>query len=215
METQTLIDTLAVGLRPVSRRAVGVRLATGAAGGSAAALVLVALWLGFRPDLPAAILGGPFWMKWGYTIWLGVAALAVTRVLVRPDTGTPSREAVATAVVPVVLLAAVAVYQWVTTPMPGQAVLWFGFSWQVCAVRIFLVSLPIFAGLVWAIQGLAPVRLRLAGLAAGGAAGGLGAAVYALHCPEVSACFVLVWYSLGIVSTALLGALTGPRLLRW
>ena len=34
-------------------------------------------------------------------------------------------------------------------------------------------------------------------------------------CPEASAIFVLTWYTLGIGLAAGLGALLGPRLLRW
>ncbi|MBL7372919.1 DUF1109 family protein, partial [Escherichia coli] len=41
------------------------------------------------------------------------------------------------------------------------------------------------------------------------------ATVYCIHCPEVSAIFVLTWYSLGILLAASIGALLGPRLLRW
>ena len=46
-------------------------------------------------------------------------------------------------------------------------------------------------------------------------AGGFGALVYCLHCPEVGAPFVALWYSLGIVLPSAVGALVGPRLLRW
>ena len=42
-------------------------------------------------------------------------------------------------------------------------------------------------------------RTRAAGAAAGLAAGAFAATVYCLHCPEVSAIFVLTWYSLGIL----------------
>ena len=46
-------------------------------------------------------------------------------------------------------------------------------------------------------------------------AGGAGAAVYALHCPELDAPFLAVWYVLGILMPVAAGALLGPRLLRW
>jgi hypothetical protein len=46
-------------------------------------------------------------------------------------------------------------------------------------------------------------------------AGGAGAAVYALHCPESGAPFVAIWYSMGILLACGLGALLGPRVLRW
>jgi len=46
-------------------------------------------------------------------------------------------------------------------------------------------------------------------------AGGVGASVYGLHCPEMTAAFVVTWYSLGVAACAAVGALLGPRLLRW
>ena len=54
-----------------------------------------------------------------------------------------------------------------------------------------------------------------AGAAAGLAAGAFAATVYCIHCPEVSAIFVLTWYSLGMLLAAFLGMIVGPRLLRW
>ncbi|MFX4982815.1 NrsF family protein, partial [Acinetobacter baumannii] len=34
-------------------------------------------------------------------------------------------------------------------------------------------------------------------------------------CAEATALFVISWYTLGIAASAALGALAGPRLLRW
>ncbi len=78
-----------------------------------------------------------------------------------------------------------------------------------------VLSLPALAGALWAVRGLVPTQLRAAGFNAGLMAGALGAMGYALVCPEVSATFVAVWYSLGILLTGLLGTFLGPRLLRW
>ena len=66
-----------------------------------------------------------------------------------------------------------------------------------------------------ALRELAPTRLRLAGAAAGALAGGAGAAVYALHCPEFGAPFLAVWYVLGMALPVAVGAWLGPRVLRW
>jgi hypothetical protein len=93
--------------------------------------------------------------------------------------------------------------------------MWLGQSWRVCSSLVFLLSIPIFGGLLWSFRRLAPSRLRAAGATAGLAAGAWGATLYCLHCPEVSAIFVLTWYTLGIGLAALLGAIVGPRLLRW
>jgi hypothetical protein len=46
-------------------------------------------------------------------------------------------------------------------------------------------------------------------------AGALGALAYVLHCPELEAPFLAVWYLLGMLIPAGVGALVGPRVLRW
>jgi hypothetical protein len=74
---------------------------------------------------------------------------------------------------------------------------------------------PAFVAVLWAMKGLAPTRLRLAGAGAGLLAGALGALVYTLHCPELAAPFLGVWYVLGILIPAAFGAVVGPRVLRW
>ena len=51
--------------------------------------------------------------------------------------------------------------------------------------------------------------------AAGRLAGGVGALVYTLHCPELEAPFLGVWYVIGMAIPAVIGAALGPRLLRW
>jgi hypothetical protein len=78
-----------------------------------------------------------------------------------------------------------------------------------------MISLPLFMATLWAMRGLAPTRLALAGASAGLLAGSLGTLVYALHCPESGAPFIAVWYVLGIAIPTLTGAILGPRVLRW
>jgi hypothetical protein len=46
-------------------------------------------------------------------------------------------------------------------------------------------------------------------------AGAVGALVYTLHCPELGAPFLGIWYVLGMLAPALLGAALGPRILNW
>jgi hypothetical protein len=52
-------------------------------------------------------------------------------------------------------------------------------------------------------------------MAAGLLAGGMGAALYAMHCPDDSPLFVATWYGLAIAVVATLGAVLGSRVLRW
>jgi hypothetical protein len=62
---------------------------------------------------------------------------------------------------------------------------------------------------------MAPTRLGLSGAASGLLAGAMGAAVYALHCPEMEPVFLGAWYLLGMLVPAGLGALVGRWMLRW
>lgn len=213
MRTEELVAALAGDVRPVPRRAVPRRIGLGLAGGGAVTFTIMAFWLGLRPDLGAAVLGFAFWVKWGYTIAVGTIALLATMRLARPE--AEQARALRWLAVPVAALAAVAIVQ-VLSAAPGDwAALWQGRSWRVCAFKVATLSLPILAGLIVAFRAFAPTRLRLTGAAAGLAAGAWGATLYGLHCPEVSALFVLVWYSLGIAAAAGIGALVGPWLLRW
>ena len=90
-----------------------------------------------------------------------------------------------------------------------------GRSANVCAFLIALISLPLFAGVFWALRQLAPIRLTRAGAAAGLLAGATGATIYAFHCTESAAPFVAIWYTAGIALTTLIGAALGRWVLRW
>lgn len=213
MNTDQLISSLTSDVRRVPRRAHAQRIGAGIAGGAVVTLVLVAALLGIRPDLHVAMHGFAFWMKWAYTISLSVVALALTAQLARPDGGR--MRWLWLAAIPVFLLACVGVVELIRTPPAEWLAMWLGHSWMVCPWLVLALAMPIFIGLLWSFRRLAPTRLRAAGAAAGLAAGAFAATVYCLHCPEVSAIFVLTWYSLGILLAASIGALVGPRLLRW
>ena len=58
---------------------------------------------------------------------------------------------------------------------------------RICPWLVLMLSMPIFGGLLWSFRRLAPTRLR----AAEAAAGAWATTLYCLHCPEVSAVFVL------------------------
>ena len=98
---------------------------------------------------------------------------------------------------------------------PQRAQLFFGETWTSCPLLVALLSAPVFVASFWAMRGLAPTRLGLAGAAAGLLSGAIGALVYCLHCPEMAAPFLGLWYLIGMLIPTALGALIGPRLLRW
>jgi len=90
-----------------------------------------------------------------------------------------------------------------------------GNTWRTCPINIAVLSIPAFVTVFWAMRGLAPTRLRLAGAASGLLAGSMATLAYSLHCPEMSVAFWAVWYVLGMLVPMAIGALLGPRLLRW
>lgn len=213
METEDLILRLAREVKPVRARAVEMRLLGSVAAGAAVAFGALCLTLGAPADLPAAVASFPFWMKAAYTASIAAAAIVIAADLARPDS-RPKRW-YALLIAPIFLLAILASAQLATSPAAEWPELFLGVSASKCSIRILGFSTPVFLGLIWAFRRFAPTRLRAAGAAAGLAAGAVGAAIYALHCREASASFVLSWYTLGILLPALAGALIGPRLLRW
>jgi len=213
MDTDTLIRSLSADVPAVPRHAIGRRIALGFGLGAAAALAVIVAWLGFRPDIGGAMRGYSFWMKWIYTASLGLIAIVATIRLARPDPA-PLRWLWLLAV-PVVLLAIVGIVEMMLAPVDQWLAMWLGHSWKQCPWIVLRLSVPIFVGLLWSYRRMAPTRLRAAGAVAGLAAGACAATLYCLHCPEVSAIFVLTWYTLGIGLAAAIGALLGPRLLRW
>lgn len=213
MKTEELIAALAADTAPMPRGWVARRLALGLGAGALVTLALVATGIGLRVDLPDAVHGFPFWMKWTYTISLAVAASVAVARLARPEPIDLRR--FWPVGVPFLLLAGVALLELAHRPTSEWLAMWLGKTWTKCPWLVLALSAPIFAGLLWAFRRLAPTRLRAAGAAAGLAAGAWGATLYCLHCPETSALFVLTWYTLGMALAAAIGALVGPRLMRW
>jgi hypothetical protein len=211
--TEQLIQSLARKVRPVSRYTVARRIAVGVICGALISAALVVTLLHIRSDLPRAAHGFSFWMKWAYAGSLGSVALAATIRLARP-TGTSLRSLWALGI-PALLLTGIGIGELAHTPAQHWLAMWLGESWEICPWLVLMLSLPIFAGLLWSFRALAPVRLRAAGATAGLTAGAWAATIYCLHCPESSAIFVLTWYTLGILLASALGALLGPKFLRW
>ncbi len=88
------------------------------------------------------------------------------------------------------------------------------FSWR-CTLSIVLMAAPLLAALLWAQSKGAPDQPVGAGALAGLAATGLAASIYALHCTDDSALFVLLWYVLAGALAAAAGALAARRALAW
>jgi len=211
MKTSDLIAALSQGAGPAPRAVAARRLLPASLAGVLIAAAAALMVIG---PAPAATLGSTaLWTKLGYTAALALSAAWLAARLARP--AAPAALAWRLVVAVVVAMGVFGLAALVAT-QPGERLNYLlGYSSLECPWNVLALSLPALAALLWAVRGLAPVRPRAAGMAAGLLAGSLGAFGYALACPEVSIAFVAAWYSLGIALTAALGALLGPWALHW
>ena len=211
MTTDGLIEMLARGAGPAPRHRVPTRVGAALLGGLAASAVLALIAIG---PLPLAVFATPApWMKLAYTGALAMAAGLLAAQFARPV--PRSRGAAGAMLAVLAVMTALAAASLIATPAEERASALLGQTWWSCPWTLCALSVPALGAVFLAVRGLAPTRLRAAGFACGLAAGAVGAIGYSLACPESSAAFVAVWYTLGIGLTGLLGALLGPRLLRW
>jgi hypothetical protein len=213
MRTDELVTFLASGVEAVNSRALVRRYLLAVALGAVAAILLTAALLGLRPSLINDLAVPMFWAKELFCIALAGGGVLVVKRLARP--GAKLGLTPLGIILPVFALWLLASFVLYTADPGTRAELVFGRTASVCPFLIAVISAPLFIAFIWSSRGLAPTRLRLAGAAAGFAAGAVGALVYSLHCPELAAPFVGIWYLLGILMPTIVGALLGPRLLRW
>lgn len=213
MKTDQLIEMLSRDPEPVRPGAVARRHATALGWGLAGSALLMAVFLGVRPDLAQASALPMFWVKLALPlVLLAVGVIGASR-LSRPGVALGHvAKVIPIPVVGVWLLAAAALAAAVPTERLAMVL---GETWNTCPFNIALLSLPFFIGTFWALRGLAPTRPVAAGALGGLMAGSAGALVYCLHCPEMSPAFIGTWYLLGIAIPVAAGAIAGPRLLRW
>ncbi len=213
MKTDDLISMLASDAGTVEPRVWQQRYGLALGAGVIASVILMTMLLDLRPDFSEATRLPMFWVKFAFPATLAAGALfAVVRLsLPGMQLGYVS-SALAAPVLVIWLLGAIAL----TGAEPDErSAMIFGQTWQYCPVYVTILSMPTFVLLMGVMKTLAPTRLVLAGAAAGLLAGALGALVYALHCPEMDAPFLGVWYLLGMLIPTALGALIGPRWLKW
>ena len=213
MKTDDLIAMLATGVTPVDPQVSGKRFQLALGWGTLGAVALMLLGFGLNTLLPQAAAQPMFWVKLGFPAALAAAGLVLTVRLSHP--GMRPGAAVFAVIAPVLGMALLALQAWTEAAPQDQPPLVLGTTWQSCSLSIALVSAPVFAGVFWAMKGLAPTRLALAGASAGLLAGAVGTFVYAFHCQEIAAPFLLVWYGIGMLIPTGIGAWLGPKLLRW
>jgi len=213
MKTDELVTMLAAGAGPVEPGATSRRYALALLWGVFGTTLLMALGLGVRPDMAAAVRLPMFWMKLAFPACLAVGALYAAVRLSQP--GVRLGRVPAALAAPVLAMWLLAAFVLARAAADAREELIFGDTWSVCPLLVALLSLPLFVAALWAMKGLAPTRLALAGVAAGLLAGSVAALIYALHCQEMQAPFLALWYLLGMLIPAAAGAVIGPLLLRW
>lgn len=211
MKTDKLIRLLATGAGPAPDGAVRRRVSTALLAGVAASATACLSTLGLNPALAA--MGPALVVKLLYVLGvLGAAGWWLSRLARPAASGRWAAVALAGVVAAMTVWTALVL---IDAPTGGRAAMLLGQSWVSCPWRVAALALPAMALAVWALRGLAPTRSRLAGFVAGLVGGAAGALAYALFCSEVSPAFVLLWYSLGMLVPAGVGAWLGPRLLLW
>lgn len=212
MKTDELVDALVADLdasSPRLNRAIILAFSVGA-------LVIAALFIrfvGLRADIANVYATLRFLTKFVVTLGLALPALGLTVRLARPE-AEPDKKLLLLAIAPAILFLAVALELHATSPGSWWTRL-AGVNARYCVTLIpALAALPL-ACLLYALRRAAPSDCQLAGLLAGLAAGGVGAAIYATHCMDDSPLFLATWYPIGVGVVALAGAWLGPRVLDW
>ena len=213
MKTDDLVALLAADTVPAPRRAASRRIAIALLVGLPLAALIMHVEYGVRRDLVQAMFWPMFWVKLLVPGAIAVAGFVALQRLARP--GVRLRLGWLGLLLPVLLLWALAVVSYLLAPESQRPGMVWGQTWRTCAMNIGIISVPIFAAAMVALKSLAPTQPALAGACAGALAGAAAAAVYALHCPELAAPFLAIWYVIGMALPAIAGALLGPRLLRW
>jgi hypothetical protein len=220
VKTADLIDVLAQDA-PVRWRLPSL-LAVAFAVGAVIAAVIFMFGVGMRPDLSVAshTMRVQFKFLFALTLLSGAAG-AVTQVG-RPEFGRSGLGHASAlgpwpfvlAVAPVLLVVAV-VAELIAMPARSWMPRMIGQNAIFCLTIIPALALAPLAALLLALKESAPARPGLAGAAAGLAAGGIAAILYASHCPDDSPLFVAAWYSTAIAVVVAVGGFAGPRLLKW
>ena len=213
MKTDELIDMLGTNIEPVKGGQLRNTLLFALAVGAGAALCLMLAIFG----MPAEVLGGGYFgfMLLSLAFTLGLVGAGASFLIRAARPGKPGRRPLfVIGLLFLGVLSAGIVALVVTHPAAWSGMI-FGPQWAACLICVPLFAIAPFAALVWALRREAPTNLTWTGAITGLVAGALGAAIFAFHHPAGSIPFIALWFGGPIVLCALVGAIVGPRLLRW
>jgi hypothetical protein len=212
MDSDQLIRTL-VADNAHRARPVGFVLALALLSAAPVSVAMFFAALGVRPDVMTAMHNPFFDLKFAVTLALALSALTVSLHLSRPEASL--RGWAWLLLIPAgLLVGGIASEMMLPQRLPMMTRL-VGNNAPVCMTAIPLMSLPLLAAALIGLRHGAPTRPAVAGAIAGVLSAGLAATLYASHCTDDSPLFVATWYTIATAMVAAIGALAGPRVLRF
>jgi len=214
MKTDRLIDMLSTNLEPIKEGRLKKTLVWALVVGGAAAFCLMLTTVGLRIGVTDGFRPGYLALKLLFTLSLIGLGATLLGGLMHP--GQDGQKLFAFVFLPFLIVACAGIASLVLGwwPMAWGSMI-FGMQWATCLLCIPLFAVVPFAALIWALRKGAPTNLTRAGAIAGLVAGALGATAYAFHCPDDSVPFIAIWYGTLVALCGAVGAVLGPRLLRW
>jgi hypothetical protein len=212
-----LIDSLVADLGPVRPRS-RTREALLLGGLVLVELLLFVTLRDLRPDMPVAMATPAFWWKSGSFALIAVLAAAAMLISLDPATTTPRRLAGLWRGLALVAPLALALGWLIDAGASGRSALAARLEWRDgvdCLANIALLTLPLVLAFGLLMRRGAPTQPGRTSAAAGLAAAGFGAFVFAFHCPHDDPLYVAVWYGGAVMAVAAITRLVMPRLVRW
>jgi hypothetical protein len=212
METEQFIRTLAAD-NAHRARPVGLVLTLALLAAVPVSMAMFLMEFGVRPDVMTAMRNPFFDVKFVVTLALAISAIVVSLHLSRPEASLKGWAWLL--LIPAGILAtAIASEMMMPQRLPMMTRL-IGSNSRVCLTAIPLMSLPLLAAALIGLRHGAPTRPAVAGAIAGLLSAGLAATLYASHCTDDSPLFVATWYTISTALVTAIGALAGPRVLRF
>jgi hypothetical protein len=213
VKTDDLIHLLSTNVEPVKGGELRNTLVAALALGAAAALCLTFVILGAPEEVFSSKYLG--FKLLGLSFALGLVAAGMVYLLRAARPGKPGRGPLVVIGLLFLAILCAGIVAFATSAPVAWIGLVFGPQWAACLLCIPLFAIVPFASLVWTLRKDAPTHPVRTGAVVGLVAGALGAAAFAVHQPADSILFLALWYGGPILVCVLVGALLGPRLLRW
>lgn len=214
MNTDRLLDVLTTNLKPVSRGELHRRFRLALATGAVVAFALMWIIVGPRADISAHL----EWLAIKLLFALSLLVIGTPYLIRSLHPGRDDSVRLLVILLPFLVISSAAIAIVLLSPPVAWRGMLLGAN-SMSPVRCLLLTLSFgtipLAVLTWALRRGAPTRLERCGALAGLVAGAIGAAAYAFHCASDSVPFIAIWYSAAIAICVSIGALLGPRFLRW